>query len=323
MEYFSVAELDRTTQQSLLRTNWRLAVDGLIPAFMLTAEERDRLTPPDNKLMHKQEILVREREQKNKNNKNTDAVEDEYIDMLSYLMAQDPVYAEFYEITYLQLESVNNATYQALKDLDQRIAQSKENIERMEREAVRLDDGTLVFKSEKSGKVYTQDGSMLSDEQAGAILFNGSEPSWETYQQERTNLAFTQNQKLEVERYKADVIDPIQERMNNRDQPPSMEELQEFQELLSVDKMPDVVRQYYRSPESGLSADTTNIPQPRDIHQNLNDDNIRSKFSYAHNAISPSQPVVENTLDTTIPELDELEEMATPNLLVNNFGSPK
>ena len=160
--------------------------------------------------------------------------------MLELLLTQDPHYAALYEKVTKKLEKAKQAIDRALIEVNQRLDESVRMLQMLRASAATLDDGTRVFKSERDGQVYTEDGQRLSDAETDEIVFPDNAPSWEDYQAAQEAYETAQQQKADIEAYQRDVLDPITERLQDEDNPPSMEELEGFEERLDHE-MPDIV----------------------------------------------------------------------------------
>lgn len=167
--------------------------------------------------------------------------EREFRTLLEILLAEDPHYAALYTRVAEKLEKAGQAVDQALLGINQRLEASDRKLHYLRRQAAELEDGTKVFQSTEDGSVYTEGGESLSDENAQDIAFSDNAPSWEEYSAEKEAYDTAARQKQEVEDYQRNVLNPATERMENADDPPSMEELEELERRLETE-MPDVVR---------------------------------------------------------------------------------
>ncbi len=145
--------------------------------------------------------------------------------MLDMLLAQDPHYAAQYKKVTEKIDKAQQAVDQALVDINQRLGASDRELQFLRDEAAELKDGTKVFQSTDNTSIYTEHGKRLNHEKARNIKFSKNSPKWETYKAEKENHNIAARQKLEVETYQRDVLDPAKEQVNNRDNPPSKDEL--------------------------------------------------------------------------------------------------
>ena len=162
--------------------------------------------------------------------------ERQFRTLLDLLLSQDPHYAALYEKVSKKLEKAKQAVDRALLEVNQRLEDSLRTLQMLSASAASLDDGTKVFKSERDGQVYTEDGQRLSDAEADGIVFSDNAPSWEDYQTAQDAYATAQQQKADLEAYQREVLAPITERMQDEENPPSMEELEEFEERLESER---------------------------------------------------------------------------------------
>ena len=219
------------------------------------------------------------------------------MSMLMYMLENDSRYAAAYKQVQDTLDRARQAVSQALIDMNQRLAVSDRELQKMRDNAAELKDGTKVFKSRNDDSIYTEDGKRLSDVQAAEIHVPESAPSWEEYQSEKEKRTALEGGKAEIEAYERDVLNPAQERMNDPDDPPSMDELKEIEHGIK-EKMPASVRNISAAASSDITV-TSSVAQDVQGNSPLSVPDINMAFGNAvHNVpstpdIKPAQPKFE------------------------------
>jgi hypothetical protein len=176
-----------------------------------------------------------------------------FRNMLDMLLAEDARYRKLYFEVRETLDNARRAVHQTLIDINRRLDESERTLRLFQENASRLNDGTFVFLSTHDGHVYTEHGNKLSHNEAQRIVFSQNSPSWEDYNAAKESLVVVKEQKSSIETYERGVLGRVQERMENVDDPPSLEELEDLQKRLE-NAMPDAVKVHYNS-SSSVSAD--------------------------------------------------------------------
>lgn len=163
----------------------------------------------------------------------------EKLSLLDILLMTDPVYAQLYSDVMEKIEEIDKAIKKALTRIEQRIAFLEENLADIRTRAQRLDDGTLIYRSQ-NGAVYTDDGVPVSKSELGAVRWKTSDPSWEKRREAGEALDSTYKKKEEIEEYRDGALQHAKDRMNDRDNPPGKDELQKIRDEL-FNELPDSV----------------------------------------------------------------------------------
>ena len=195
-----------------------------------------------------------------------------HASMLAYLLAEDPIYAKLYFEVEQDLNDAQEAVNAARADINSELAMCSANIQLMEDNATRLDDGTMVFRSE-NGDVYTQDGLKLDDDVAKNIAFGSHSPSWESYKAEQDKAEQLRIQRQELDIYQRDTIDHIRTRMDDNEYPPSKEDLEEFKKQIKESK-PEIANNYFYDVNAIHSADVQTEEPISNTHESLSHDSI-------------------------------------------------
>lgn len=172
------------------------------------------------------------------------AREREFYTMLDMLLAKDPIYAELYEQVSQKLEKAQQAVDLALIDINQRLEASDRKLQFLRDNAAELEDGTKAFKSNHDNSIYTEHGKRLDREKAKHLRFSEHSPSWENYQAEKQAYDTATRQKQEVEAYQRNVLDPIEERLQDKGNPALHDELKKMKAPIE-DAMPNILQSKY------------------------------------------------------------------------------
>ena len=172
--------------------------------------------------------------------------EREYRTLLEMLLAEDPQYAALYRKVTKKLEKAQQAVGQVLIDTNQRLEASDRKLQILRGNAAELQDGTKVFQSTDNNSIYTEQGKRLNNEEAQDIEFSDNAPSWEAYRAEKESYDTAMRQKAEVETYQQDVLEVAKERINDKENPLSLDELEELETRIE-DEMPDIMRSNYNN----------------------------------------------------------------------------
>lgn len=166
-----------------------------------------------------------------------------FQNMLDLLLAEDPHYAALYYKVAENLQNAQRAADLALVDNLQHLAISDRKLRELRDKAAELPDGTKVFKSQIDGGIYTEDGKRLSESESANIRIPEHASSWEAYSAEKAENDNLKNGKADIETYQHDVLDHAKKRMDDKNDPPSMDELKELNEKIKS-KMPDIVKSH-------------------------------------------------------------------------------
>lgn len=155
-------------------------------------------------------------------------------------MLLDPLYRARFAAATEALVEASEATERVLSALRAEIDAATQALQEIESTAARLPDGTRVFR-DANGTIRRADGSIVEDALAETILWTGDEPDYETVTQQRHRLETLQAEEESVLSFQNEVVGPAQDALNDPDNPPSLEALDEI--LHDIDSlMPDRVR---------------------------------------------------------------------------------
>ena len=98
--------------------------------------------------------------------------------------------------------------------------EAAQDVSRLRKNAASLEDGTKVFK-DKDGNVYDENGRKLSDAEASKLDWPDGATSWEDFKKAKERL-----ERLDKDFYR---LEFIRSRMEDKDNPPSQDDLDNWQ----------------------------------------------------------------------------------------------
>ena len=225
----------------------------------------------------------------------------EYRSLLDMLLMEDPHYAALYSRVADKLDRAQSAVDKAMIDIDRRLETSGQALQRMRENAGELEDGTKVFRSDKDGHIYTEDGQRLSDEQARNVDIPDGAASLEDYRRQKEERDLALRQREEIERYQREVLDPSKDRMNDPNNPPTKEELKGIERHIE-DEMPEAARDDYRSDIAVEAYDGASMSAAHEMvdETSLNVPDMATAFDQARTDIPDFGPVPEIEPDPSL-----------------------
>lgn len=121
--------------------------------------------------------FIAARDQREKKQLAEDRADDELLELATSTLLATPAEIEAFEV---RLDHYDEATVKALLENQEALDAINLEIETMRMEAYRLDDGTLVFKSE-TGNVFNEHGVQMSPDIIPPEAIPDKNPSWERY----------------------------------------------------------------------------------------------------------------------------------------------
>lgn len=169
-----------------------------------------------------------------------------FYSLLEMLLREDARYAKLYHEVRERLERAHQAVDSALIDIKQRLEASDRKLQKLRNAAAELPDGRKVFRSSIDNALYSEDGQRLNERDAQKVKIPEGALSWEEYAREAEKRHQLRQDTEEAERYRDEVLKPAQDRLNDRDNPPSMEELDAFNRRIDH-AMPNTVARHLSS----------------------------------------------------------------------------
>ncbi|MEM8772992.1 MAG: hypothetical protein AAGD92_15195 [Pseudomonadota bacterium] len=161
------------------------------------------------------------------------------------LLLQDTEYAALYR-------SVGELLGNAECETELALAAAEAELRDILSRSAKLPNGVAIFK-DKDGNIRGADGKVIDTALAAEIVWPDDAPSYENYVQRRGRLD-------ELRRYQVEVLGQARDRLEDHDDPPSMEELEDWERQI-MDGAPEYVRSQIepatpdeRSVESGSLA---------------------------------------------------------------------
>ena len=122
------------------------------------------------------------------------------------------------------LANYETATERALVKLEVKLTKAEANIENTLDHAAILPDGRKVFR-DADGQVWDQHKAKIDGKAAASIEWQGSEPSYEAYLEQKQKVQDLKNSAHEVRVYQTDVLGTLREKMTDPNNPMSSEDI--------------------------------------------------------------------------------------------------
>jgi hypothetical protein len=203
---------------------------------------------------------------------------------------QDPAYAKLYNEAKDTVTRAEDAANRALDKLAQDSIAAEEKLQSIRDAAAELPDGRKAFRA-KDGRIYAEDGSDVTEHAQSVKGLTDNAPSWEDYTSARDKLEDIERRRREVEQYRRDVLDPARHRLEDKENPPSPEELRDIIARTKGAMTPDVRAGY----EEASVANAVATPKKNSAAEayvsstELNAPELLIDFASAHNG-----PAAEN-----------------------------
>lgn len=190
----------------------------------------------------------RERQQKEER---FDQSESDLIDLATTIITTEQT-----ELFQSELNIYHEATYEALRENDERFEGIETLIERMLSRAHVLEDGRRVFKTEDGSRVFDEFGNELDAETISPDDIDDDRPRWESFldaMEERETLLQLRKELLEFQ----DELDKAQELLDSGKM--TQEQFEERRQYLR-DRAPDAVKAHTK----GIDFDAEDKPDTAD-----------------------------------------------------------
>lgn len=137
--------------------------------------------------------------------------ETEFHNLLQYLLVNDAEYRALFQKVSDRVNEIEIAVARALREANERIAEMEENAHTL--------DGKKVFFSRDGKRAYNEDGEEISAADMARITRSDDAPTWEDYDAAK-------RERDDITRYQDDVLNPIKERINDKENPVPKDELE-------------------------------------------------------------------------------------------------
>lgn len=132
---------------------------------------------------------------------------------LELALMNDPYYAEIYSNAMVKLADYETATERALVKLEVKLTKAETNIENTLDHAATLPDGRKVFR-DADGQVWDQHETKIDGKAAASIEWQGSEPSYEAYLEQKQKVQGLKTSIHKVRVYQTDVLGTLREKFD-------------------------------------------------------------------------------------------------------------
>ena len=164
----------------------------------------------------------------------------EALTRLQILMINNPAYSALWHETVDVVTKAEIAAETALEKAQTRLEEADEAVEAMLDRAARLEDGRSVFR-DAQGRVWTEDGELVSGSDADAIDWPPGAPGYEEFKAQKDAAQRARQDIDDIRRYQVDVLGTARDRMSDPENPPSEDELNQIKNGIDS-TMPDPVR---------------------------------------------------------------------------------
>lgn len=154
------------------------------------------------------------------------------------LLMLDPEYAITYERAQNSLSNAETETATALEAAVQVLNEATTTFDDIQENATQLPDGTRVYMDEKTGKVFTEDGTRLDDATAAGIMFKGNEPTYGEFLTAKERITDAQRYVDDWYGYQV-TLGGFRNELDDTKHPPSRERLLEIERKIE-DQRPDM-----------------------------------------------------------------------------------
>jgi hypothetical protein len=148
--------------------------------------------------------------------------------LLAYALKVSTSYAALYKSTMQNLHGARDAVYEAQLLASMGLGKTQKALKDTIEQASMTPDGVAVFLS-KDGNVYDQNGQKLDNDTLSNVFWRDNAPSWEDYQKSQSNVQGMQERLKQMNGHSMR-LDVLQTKMEDEDNPPSIEEMQAVQE---------------------------------------------------------------------------------------------
>ncbi|MEM9668640.1 MAG: hypothetical protein AAF950_06910 [Pseudomonadota bacterium] len=146
------------------------------------------------------------------------------LSALEQLLLNDPEYAAAYHEVDRLLRDAEQRTDAAIAQTDADLADANADHSDIVDKANRLPDGRAVFRG-ADGRVYTEDGQVVSDTDAAGVVWKDGAPTYEDLLGNRKRIENLQKRRDDLERYRHDVLAPARDKMDDQENPISRDDL--------------------------------------------------------------------------------------------------
>ena len=208
--------------------------------------QRDEVPRQKRFLVNGDPENIKDQKQKNKEHFVISALE---------MLLRDPEYAALYYETKDMIIRLMSMTEKAIENEKQQLNDLEENHIRLLVNSNKLSDGRLVFKNQQ-GQVITENKEHITDPVLlESIVWQDNAPSYEDYISSRDKIEKSQNKIDALTDYQINVLGTSKDRLENEDDPPSKEELQQIKENI-LNNAPEAIKEQLEQESTAHTVDT-------------------------------------------------------------------
>lgn len=160
---------------------------------------------------------------------------------LESLLASDPAYATLYNETFDKLRDAERRTEAAMARALETLEQTGRELADALDKANVLPDGRKVFRDPATGNVYDQNGNAVTGDDLDAVVWRDDAPTWEEYRDKRRADADANEHVNAVRRFQ-ERLGGYRNRMEDRDNPPTRDELKRVHDGIMESAPPEIVQ---------------------------------------------------------------------------------
>ncbi len=139
-----------------------------------------------------------------------------------------------------KLADYENATERALGKLETQLSNAEADIQNSLDHTITLPDGRKIFR-DADGQVWDEHENRIDEETAASIEWQGSEPGYETFLEQRKKVQELRNSIHDVRIYQTDVLGNAREQLTDPDNPASAELINKLENDIT-EQAPQFVR---------------------------------------------------------------------------------
>ncbi len=160
---------------------------------------------------------------------------------LDMILLSDPHYTKIYTSAMNELQTAEQATENALEKALKKSDELKTQLSQTMTNTKALPSGKKAFK-DINGSVWSEDDMKLDEAQAESIEWDGTEPSYETYLDQRHELEAVEQDIHDIREYQTDVLGTIRGDLTDQDDPKSVDDIETYSSKMKK-LMPKAVQQ--------------------------------------------------------------------------------
>ena len=187
----------------------------------------------------------------------------QYASRLQMLLATNPGYAKLYNDTLGALGDAEAATDRAIVKAQKALEEAQNLLGQTLNRAAKFPDGTHVFRDVR-GNVWNEHRQRVSEADAAGIEWRGDEPAYEQFLEKSESVTDRLTSLEVLQGYRVDTLGGIRDRMDDPENPPSVDEVERFKRDIEEHAPPEV-RTEMREKQAVIPTQTvtTNLDVPK------------------------------------------------------------